>query len=518
MPRGYRGLTVVVGAVSVAQVVAVSRPFSPSGLWAVMWWNLLISAAFLACCRALLRTCNFRSIWADGRFYLIGAVFCYSIWVPLMVILAGTEEFRLLSPQSSLWDISALTTSQGLSFLMFVGVLAVLRLFPYGHREQRPRSSARRRGVRTGTTAAERHSRRPDSRPPSLMGWGVIAIAAHAAFLAPFLQGGFATLRNGGSILDVSRAVTVFGGPIDILVSVFLSPEIMTLSTGMALFTAFDRRRRARVALAVAALFLGVGMVVALSTTRTERFAILLLCLTAILSQLETRKAMHRRLGLAAAAAALAVTFVIGTSGKVYSPGQADDPLQKFSLAMRGFDGLGPYDAYLTALGDPPNAAMLWNFPFSLVRPIPFIGKAVLGLSGEASETSPLFDWMRSHYPAIYDAGGGLAYMPQIEAYLTFGALGVVALGCVVGAALRRPRHGMLNIMLVVMSLAFARGSLGVLAALVLPYGIICYGLYGRNFGRDACLDEPCPEPARSDSSVTEVAVTAGGEPNWRRS
>ena len=100
--------------------------------------------------------------------------------------------------------------------------------------------------------------------------------------------------------------------------------------------------------------------------------------------------------------------------------------------ALKLFDGFGPYDALLLSAREAEPAGMISNVVYGLFRHIPIFGKKIISLFGMNTSYPPLYTWMAQRY-SLYALGGGLAYMPQLEANLTGGMPACLLFGAVYG-------------------------------------------------------------------------------------
>lgn len=440
-------------------------------------WKVLIAVLFIVflyfdALQSISRRTHY-SLFSDGRFYVWSFLTLYSIWVPILAIISRIIEM----PFSSLNIYGA--TKYNISELLLTCYTSILLLV----------------GMRVGlliNTRIQPHKKIKFEESNNFLNqkykfWFLISLISTLVFLAPFILGGFSQIKSGGTILDVESISTLFSGNIPfIIISFFFSSEVMTISTSVFIMYYLESNKTSRRKAFVLLLILFLHATLSVLTTRSARFmVILIITFSLILKNQELRNSsLFKKIIIVVPIFMIFVYFIdyILVEQVRYNLLYANQNI--IIEFMRRFDGIGPYDALFKAVLDKPDLKMLTNIIYSFFRPIPIFGQIIINILGINMSASPLFLWMSQKYPTIYSAGGGLAYMPQIEAYLSAGYLGCYLFGLLYGFIFGKERYGIENIIVIAMSLMLARGSFGVLATLYTPYVLICYYLYHKSISK----------------------------------
>lgn len=418
----------------------------------------------------------------DGRFYFVALIFLYSVWVPIIALLthfSGTGFSALNTYGAIKYTIEDVLRCNIGSCFLFLGIICGLYLKKFAFDWQLTVGGERLTSVQMATKR-------------KVKGWFIISAISTLFFLMPFLKGGFQIIQNGGTILDVESSASLYSGnPIMTILGFFFSPEVMAIST-IALIYYLSNCKDIPIKRKYYFIFLifVFHSLVAIYTTRSARFVLILLATIAIIvSNEEMRRNIRFKRFIIIIAILLLGTFLIDyLITEKHVTGKFGSELWLIEV-LRNFDGIGPYDAYLKAINEMADYHMFSNVVYSFFSPIPALGKYVINLLGFTGNGSPLYLWMFDHYHNIYSIGGGLAYLPQIEAYISAGQLGMVLYGFVYGTIFGRRKSGLLNYIVIAFSLMLARGSLGVIASLFWPYIFICYFLYDNVLLRESSLE-----------------------------
>lgn len=417
----------------------------------------------------------YTSVLADGRTYFFLFIYIYSIWVPMMSLLSNISSFGF-SPLniygSSIYSIEDMLRSTILSLVMIlgftVGLLVSRKLYIV--------KSCQMQSTQFNILNFKKMRKY----------WGIILLISTYIYILPFIMGGFKTINRGGSILDVNGFSEIFGNNLIMsFVGFLFSPEIMTISTIAYLYYLInDENFNNSKKFFIISSLIALHSILTLTTTRSARFVIILIALFAIIKS-NFNKEKVKVLNVTANFIPVIISLIyfidfFFVDNLLNSTKNAQSILVEL---MRRFDGIGPYDAYLKAINTIPNIGMLSNILYSLIIPIPVIGSIVVSFFGMSS-TSPMYNWMANNYPAIYNSGGGLAYMPQIEMYLIGGTIGTFILALLLGLVFGKPRQFLLNFILIAFGLMFARGNIGIIATLFTPYILISYLLYEKTFSK----------------------------------
>jgi|GEM_PF-3505723 len=428
---------------------------------------ILMVIIYLISLSELKRTNGEEPILSDGRFYFISFTTLYSVWVPILSILTGisTKPFLPLKISKAIpYGVEEMIKTCGTSITMLMGIS--LGIFIVNKLSMKDK--LKRVALRNENNVYHKK-------------WFYIMILSTFIFLYPFLNGGFEAMKSGGSILDVEQVSTMFSGNIIMTAIGFLfSSEVMTISTAAFLMYYINSNNSVRKKALVCVLLLCIHTFIALATTRSARFVIILVCLfasTMANKQIRSHPLFKKILKLILIFMVLIyfLDYIIVNEVREGFKAMEESTIVEM---MRRFDGTGPYDALFRAVDSSPDISMIQNIPFSFLRPIPIVGDIILSIIGMNTNYSPLYGWMSNQYIEIYSSGGGLAYMPQIEAFLTLGYVGCFLYGLVYGLIFGKKRKGIGNIIIIAMGLMLARGSFGVIASLSIPYIGICYLFY----------------------------------------
>lgn len=403
----------------------------------------------------------------DGRFFLVIVLCLYSVWGPFLAVITDVGQFGF----RPLGNIRAANTYYAndiietgwINIVFFLGILC-------GTGVGRNRSKYHLRS--TSTQCSERNG----NAEKYFRLWMIVSIVSTIVFLAPFFRGGFAMIASGRSIIDVHNSGVAQGIPS--IVSVLLGAECMTFSTiSMVYYLIKSDKRRSRVYLFVIIL-IAIQIIIMYTTSRRARaLSIIIASLVMVKTDLDARdRKVKLRWGVAAVAmfAIVYLTEVVITTkahGLVVDEGFV-------VYLLRQFDGLGPYDALLNSTRHDPDIAMTANVFYGVSRSILIFGKYILEIIGIDPSNSPMHIWLARHYPTIYSVGGGIASMPQLEAYLAMGHAGCFVYGCVYGVYVSRRRNGLKNVILIPISFMLARGDFSVLLYLMWTYYVYCHFVY----------------------------------------
>ena len=405
------------------------------------------------------RNSDYESLICDSRFYVFSAITLYTLLPPIYCILTLDENggARVRTAyRASTYTSEQLLATIFMSALFFAGILLGV-IF---------RSHVRSRNVDENIEYDD------INRKKLFIGWMIICAISTFLFLLPFFRGGFNVIQAGGTILDVDRTISnSFLGKIQ---EVFFSSEIMTVSTVAMLYYGYrldiSLSKRRIILLAVVL----IQIIIAILTTRRARGLSIILCAFVIYVfwyQNERKKLPITQI-LIAIISVMFLYFLEVFMGQR----QVNNNIVSY---IQIFDGISAYDSLLKSTSETTSIYMLSNILYGIFRPIPILGKYLVQLFGMPNDAAPLYHWMADRY-STYQYGGGLAYLPQLEAYLSAGYLGCFIFGILYGYIFGKKRKGLVNLFLIAMSFSIARGNLQVILSLIWPYGIIGYYFYGR--------------------------------------
>lgn len=436
--------------------------------WKILLCIIIMIIIYIDALRSISKNSG-DSILSDGRFYIWSFIVLYSIWVPILALIS-----RIINtPFSSLEIYGA--TKYNILDLLITCYTSLFLLF----------------GMRVGLFIATRIKTNSNIKISKMNNvsnrrykfWFIVSIISTFVFLAPFIMGGFSLLRSGGTILDVESIASIFSGNIPMtIIGFFFSSEIMTISTSILIMYYLESKNTIRKKAVVLLLILIFHAILSILTTRSARFMIILIVsFSLIMENKELRNnKMFKKLAVIVPVFMLFVYFIDYILVDQVRSNLSFTNQNLIIEIMRRFDGIGPYDALFKAVHSEPDITMITNIIYSFLRPVPIIGQSIISVLGINQNASPLYLWMSTQYPSIYSAGGGLAYMPHIEAYLIGGYFGCLFFGIVYGLIFGIKRSRVKNIIVIAMSLMLARGSMGVVASLSVPYIFIGYYLYER--------------------------------------
>lgn len=426
---------------------------------------IIITLLYFQCYKVVLREKGNRPILGDGRFYFYTFIFLYTVWGPITSLVAhiGINGFKTIDTLAAeVYSAKDMIATCWISIIFFIGLwIGSLKIF-------RGRAT-----VKDNTSIIANIDNKVMCKR-----WMLIAVISTLVFLIPFIRGGFATIQSGGSILDVKGYGSYTSS--NFVVNIFLfffNSEIMTLSTAIMVMYCAKSNYNVNIKNVLYASVLVGCLIISLTTTRSARSLSIILCLFASIICNSDNKKKLRLFNFLIPISILFIYFI--DNFIMTNPGSNANAFSLLSI-MRRFDGLGPYDALLKSVNCAPDITMLGNIIYGAFRPIPIMGKYLVQIFSLNEFASPLYIWMSQHYPEIYAAGGGLAYMPQLEAYLAMGYLGCFLYGFAYGKIFSRERKDFGNIIIICLSFMIARGSMQVLMSLALFYIAIGYSLFDR--------------------------------------
>ncbi len=402
---------------------------------------------------------KYGSFLCDSRFYVFSVILLYTILPPIYCILTLDEYGGVrvrTAYNATIYTSSELFQTVIMSSLFFAGIVLGFLVRPH---------------IKSYSVLAKQEPEEDVKKCKKLfICWLIVCVISTALFLLPFIRGGFRIIQAGGSILDVDRTVSdSFFGKIQ---EVFFSSEIMTVSTIAVLFYGFqlDIGQRTRRIILITVVFLQI--VLAVMTTRRARAISIILCAFVIYIYWYQKK--KKKLPIIQIVIAVIAVLVLYFLEVIMNVRQFSNTTASF---LQLFDGISAYDSLLLSTRETPSLSMLSNILYGLFRPIPVIGKYIVILFGMPNDAAPLYHWMADRY-ATYQFGGGLAYTPQLEAYLSGGYFGCVIFGFIYGYVFGKKRSGLINLLIIAMSFSIARGNLQVILSLMWPFGIIGYYFY----------------------------------------
>ena len=426
---------------------------------------LLIITCFASIYMQIKNTTKYDTAFCDGRLWFFSAILIYTIVVPIYGLLTHVLEWGI-RPLGTIADARTYTAEELLkttkmSLLFFCGM--TIGFFVRRHLRVLRKENAFQKPDKTTALADNRLNN------SMFVGWTIIAGISTLVFLAPFLRGGFNVLRSGGTITDVTSLGLSVQNPV---ISIFFSAEVMTIASVAMVYYWFKTEvsRRSKLVLMVA--MVAFQLLLAFATTRRARALTIVVCVLLIYVDwyFKRKKRMPRFQIVAIACVGIVFYFLEMISEQAIKG-------VTFISALSFFDGFGPYDAFLLSAREAEPAGMISNVLYGLCRHIPILGKNIISLFGMNTSYPPLYIWMARRY-SLYALGGGLAYMPQLEAYLTGGMPACLLFGAVYGFIFAMPKKGILNYVIVALGFMVARGSLQVLLQLMWPYVIVSYLLH----------------------------------------
>lgn len=405
------------------------------------------------------RTTHYQSVLCDSRFYVFTCILMYSILPPIYCMLTLDENggARVRTAyNATLYTSEELFKTLIMSTFLFLGIL--LGFFFRAH-------------VKDKNVYSEEEVNQTGPKNTRLfIGWLIVCAISTLLFYLPFIRGGFKIIQSGGSILDVDR--TISSGVFAKIQEVFFPADMMTVSTVAMLFYAYKlniKKRTRRIVLLFTVLF---QVVLAVLSTRRARALSIILCAFVIFIYWYEKK--NKKMPIAQIVIALVAVVFLYFLEVFIGQRNANSGIVSY---IRLFDGLSAYDSLLLSTREIPSVSMLSNILYGFFRPIPILGKYIVQAFGMSSDAAPLYHWMAERY-ATYQIGGGLAYTPQLEAYLCLGYFGCFLFGIVYGFVFSKKRKGLPNLLIIAMAFSIARGSLQVIGSLIWPFYIIGFLFY----------------------------------------
>ena len=405
-------------------------------------------------------TSEYETILCDSRFYVFTAILMYSVLPPIYCLLTLSENGGArvrTANNATIYTPTELLQTLIMSLLLFIGIMAGIIW---------------RNHVKDNLIYQTELEEDGKKSKKLFTGWLVVCVISTILFLLPFIRGGFKIIQMGGSILDVDRSISnSFFGRIQEL---FFSPEIMTASTIAMLFYGFQleiSQRMKRFILVGVVLF---QLIIAMLTTRRARAISIILCAFVIYVYWHQKK--KNKLPVIQITITI-VAFLFLYFLEVFMGSRQTNGTSASFFQL--FDGISAYDSLLQSTRDVPSLSMLGNVVYGLFRPIPILGKYIIELFGMPTDAAPLYHWMAERY-TTYQLGGGLAYTPQLEAYLSGGYFGCFFFGIFYGYIFGKRRKGLRNVFVIAMAFSIARGTLQVVGNLIWPFGFIGYYFYDR--------------------------------------
>lgn len=401
------------------------------------------------------------SILCDGRFYVFTSILAYSVLPPIYGLLTygQNQGIRMRSTYTaSTYTLVELRTTLIMSIFFFVGLL--IGVFVRQHSKYNIRSS------NIVTDDDDTVSRK------LFFCWLIVCAISTIGFLVPFFQGGFRAILAGGTIADVETAHenTLLWKIMD----VFFSSEMMTASTVAVLYYGYNiniNNRKKKLLLVSVVI---IEALLAYLTTRRARAVAIIMCAMIIYIHWYKKEKGKLPIGRIIVISAIFV-FIYSLE---FIMGLAHIKLSYVGY-LQLFDGIPVYDSLLLSTRSTPSLSMLSNIVYGIFRPIPILGKYFIQLIGFKNDVAPMYQWMADRY-VTYQYGGGLAYTPQLEAYLTGGMIGCLLFGNIYGFVFGKKRNALPNLFIAAMAFSIARGNLQIVLSLMWPFGIIGYYLYDR--------------------------------------
>lgn len=399
-----------------------------------------------------------QNVLCDGRFYVFSAITAYSVIPPIYGVLSMNSNggVRMRSTYSALtYTSNELFLTVLMSFLFMLGILFGVFLRSNSSRNYRNKLNL------------EHEVNYLKATP-----WFVVWVISTVVFLLPFFKGGFSIIMAGGTIADV--ATEHEWSYLWKFIDIFFSSEMMTVSAAAFLFYLYKsdvsdkKKRNILVILAI------TEAVLAYLTTRRARALSIIICALIVYMNWYIDRKGKLPVGRLIMAGGLLVFFYL--LEVIMKQTVVDN---SFANYLQIFDGVYAYDSLLLSTRETPSINMLSNVVYGLFRHIPVFGKYFIELFGFTQDVSPMYQWMASRF-ITYQYGGGLAYTPQLEAYLTLGYFGCFIYGTVYGLVFGKARHGITNLFVAAMAFSIARGNWEIVLSLLWPYGIIGYCFYDR--------------------------------------
>lgn len=448
---------------SVALLLILAMPigvFFLSGTEVLIWICLLIvGLCYHGIVTLIKKDCVGQSVFCDYRFYIFSIMLVYTAVTPVYGLLTNVEKNGIIALNA--WFAQVFTSKELfettiISVLFFMGILL---------------------GVKSATLRRKKkcefqYSPLPENKnqvKKLVMGWAIVCIVSTLYWLRPFINGGFKAILEGGTIDSVDMSST------SRILDKFFGADMMVASTVALVFYIFQLNIKSRTRWAVIISILGSQCLLAFLTTRRGRVIAIILCVVVIYITWYVNQ--KKRLPIVQAGCFLGAIVFLYMLEVIMN---FESGTRNLSDVLRLFDGVPAYDSLLTAVRENQTGGMLVNVVYGFFRPIPILGKHIVQMFGMDQGSSPLYLWMASHYPSIYESGGGLAYTPQLEAYLSGGLVAAFGFGLFYGIVFGKKREGLTGLFVIAMSFSIARGTTEVLMHLVWTYGIIGYYFYDR--------------------------------------
>ena len=407
------------------------------------------------------RSTNYSSILCDARFYLFTAILLYTVLTPIYCLLTLEEYGGARVRQAynaTVYTPNELLRTIIMSTLFFFGIV-----FGFILRE-------RTKGYNRYLADDENNNVEEKNYNRKFFGWLIICIISTLFFYIPFIRGGFKVIQLGGSILDVDR--TIATGVLGNLQDFLFSADMMTASTAGMLYYVYKlniSQRSKRVIFIVTVLLQVAGAL--LTTRRARAFSIILCALVIYIYWYEKQKRKLPWNLIIISGVAVGFLYILEI---FMGQRQASGNIASY---LRLFDGITAYDSLLLSTREQPSFSMLSNIIYGIFRPIPILGKYIVEFLGMPSDKAPLYKWMAERY-LTYQLGGGLAYTPQLEAYLSLGYFGCFIFGVFYGFVFGKKRKGLVNLFIIAMAPSVARGTIQVVLKLIWPFGIVGFYIY----------------------------------------
>lgn len=431
----------------------------------------------------ILKSTHYSTVLCDSRFYVFSAILLYSMLPPIYCMLTmgvyGGARVRT-AYDATVYTADELLKTVVMSTLFFSGILLGFTI----------RENTRDYNEHCSLYPEELY----ESTGKRFLGWLLVCIVSTSLFFLPFIRGGFQIIEHGGTILDVDRSNA--GGLLGRVQEVFFSSEIMTASTIATVYYAYKLKAFQGYRGLIFSITLAVQIVVALMTTRRARAFSIILCVFVLYIYWYERK-RNKLPWIQITVALVAVSFLYLLE-VVMGQRQANDGIAGY---IRLFDGIPAYDSLLRATRETSSISMLSNIVYGIFRPIPVLGKYIVQFIGLPSDAPPLYHWMAERY-STYQLGGGLAYTPQLEAYLSLGYFGCFLFGMMYGFLFGKQRSGLMNLFIIAISFSVARGTLQIILSLLWPFAIVSYYFYDCFlFSRVRFID------SRKDTQVVSLSL-----------
>lgn len=446
--------------IGVIIVLGLMGLFSYSGNAMLIWINVCaISLIYYYILKQIHLSGDYKTLLCDGRFYFFTILLAYTIVTPIYGVLSNvdvngvkvrTSYFALTYTSKEL-----LLTTQ-MSLLLFIGIfIGVLIRNNTSHRE-----------LKNHLFSFNEENLPDDVIKKKIIGWLIITIISAAFYIKPFVNGGFSIIRYGGTYLDIDIVQN------SKLVDVLFSPEIMVVGGVSIIYYIFESKRDIRVKMTAMIIIDVLFVLFAVFSTRRARAFAIILSSSVIYTNwsVEKKKKFPKALYIV-----IFGVFILFYFLEIITQVRVGTSTIASTLFL--FDGVPAYDSLLLAARENVTSGMIINVIYGLFRHIPFFGKYIVSALGIDNTAPPLYKWMAARY-STYSTGGGLAYTPQLEAYLTAGLIGCLLFGIIYGLIFGKERHGLRNYIVIAISFSIARGNLQVLLSLLWPYVIIGYVFY----------------------------------------